>query len=216
MKDKILLIITVIFFTINFVKAQTNDSKKIEQVDSKGLLNDIDVIKKNPTINNLLSDKLYIRNMTMDSIIKNPNLYIPPVLYNLARELFAQGKKQDASYWYHLGQLRALYDANLCNDISAKRAPNLMNNEYCPHIIKYSFQNLDSLQTTIYTVCDFVSTNEEKYDHKWINQFGNGEIINPLNEPENKWSLIKMKTIENYKKDFKEIIKQYKKSKKIK
>jgi hypothetical protein len=93
----------------------------------------------------------------------------------------------------------------------------VLNGEYGPDINKYAFQDLEKLEKTVTNVLDFVRTNEEDYDHRWINLHGMGAFISgaggksnirELSQPKDKWAEIKRKTIEDYYNGFIEYVKK--------
>jgi hypothetical protein len=179
----------------------SNAQKQTKEIKLKGAFKKIDVARHNEAIEILNGKDLKLKQQTVDSILKNPNYYNPPVIYALSRELFQQDKKDDATYWFYLAQLRARYDANLCMDNSAKQAVSILNGEYGPDINTFAFQDLDKLEKTVTKVVDFVSTNEENYDHRWINLHGLDAVLggnNELSQAKDKWSEIKTKTIDDY------------------
>lgn len=67
---------------------------------------------------------------------------------------------------------------------------------------------------TVNKVVDFVRTNEENYDHRWINLHGMDAVQNrkvkEISQPKSKWPEIKTKTIEDYYKGFIEYVKSKK------
>jgi len=194
---KTLLLLTIIFGAITLVNAQTTEIKP------KGVFKEIDVARHNDAIKILNKKNKKLIQQTVDSILNNPNYYNPPVIYALSRELYRQDKKDDATFWFYVAQLRARYDANLCMDNTAKQAVSILNGEYGPDINKYAFQDIDKLEKTVTKVCEFVRTNEENYDHRWINlhgidAFGDGWAKNELSQPKDKWVEIKTKTIDDY------------------
>jgi hypothetical protein len=209
MKKIILLLIVTLGLTA-LCNAQTKEIKP------KGVFKEIDVARHNEAIEILNGKNKKLKQHTVDSILKNPNFYNPPVIYALSRELFRQDKKDDAIYWFYLAQLRARYDANLCMDNSAKQAVTALNGEYGPDINKYAFQDIDKLEKTITKVVDFVRTNEENYDHRWINLHGMNAVVagtdekseeKELSQPQDKWTEIKKKTVDDYYNGFMEHVK---------
>jgi hypothetical protein len=209
MKKIILLLIVTLGLTA-LCNAQTKEIKP------KGVFKEIDVARHNEAIEILNGKNKKLKQQTVDSILKNPNFYNPPVIYALSRELFRQDKKDDAIYWFYLAQLRARYDANLCMDNSAKQAVTALNGEYGPDINEYAFQDIDKLEKTITKVVDFVRTNEENYDHRWINLHGMNAVVagtdekseeKELSQPQDKWTEIKKKTVDDYYNGFMEHVK---------
>ena len=177
---------------------------------------EIDVARHNEIIEILNDKNNTLKQQILDRILNNPNYYNPPVLYAVSRELFIQEKKDEAMYWFYVAQLRARYDSNLCLDNSAKQAVSILNNYYGPDINKYAFQDLNKLEKTVIKVVDFVKTNEENYDQRWINLHGMDAVQNNLNEktesketsePKEKWLAIKKKTIDDYYNAFIEYVK---------
>jgi uncharacterized membrane protein len=202
---KIIILLTLAFGLSTLSNAQTKE---------------IDVARHNQAIEILNGKNKTLKQQTVNSILKNPNFYNPPVLYALSRELFNQDKKEEATYWFYVAQLKARYDANLCLDISAKEAVSVLNGEYGPNINKYAFQDIAKLEKTINKVVNFVRTNKENYDHRWINLHGmwavqaglsNKPETRKLSEPKDKWEAIKKKTIDDYYNGFITYVKSQKK-----
>lgn len=173
-----------------------------KQAKPKGVYKEIEVAKHNKAIEHLHGDDQKLKQQAISSVLQNPNDYNPPVLYALSRELFLQDKKDEAAYWFYVAQLRARYDANRCADKSATQAVSVLNGEYGPDINKHAFANHDFLQSTVEEVVAFVNTNEENYDHRWLNLHGMGVFLNEkgkaLSKPQEEWAAIKSKTVDDY------------------
>ena len=211
--NKGILVLTIILVFATLCSAQV----KTTIVRPKGVYTEIDVTRDKEAIEALSGKNKNTRQQIIDDILKRPNLYNPPVIYALSRELYNQNKKDDAAYWFYLAQLRARYDANLCMDSSAKQAVSILNNEYGPKINKYAFKDISKLENTVSNVVNFVRNNEELYDHRWINLYGINAILSgldddnkkqELSQPNEKWAVIKEKTIDDYYADFLEYIKK--------
>ncbi|HTQ76592.1 MAG TPA: hypothetical protein VMI15_01075 [Burkholderiales bacterium] len=55
--------------------------------------------------------------------LKRPGGHNPPVLYALANALAREPKRgEEAVFWYHVGRLRAVYDALRCRDKAARQS----------------------------------------------------------------------------------------------
>jgi hypothetical protein len=198
---KIIFILTIAFGLTTLANAQTKEIKP------KGVYKEIDVARHNEAIEILNGKNKKLKQQTVESILKNPNFYNPPVMYALSRELFSQDKKDEATYWFYIAQLRARYDANLCMDNSAKQALSVLNGEYGPNVNKYAFQDIEKLEKTVTKVVDFVRRNEENYDHRWINLHGMDAVLAGMedksekkeqSQPKEKWTEIKKKTTDDY------------------
>lgn len=210
---KIILLLTITLGLTTQSNAQT------EEIKLKGVFKEIDIAKHNAAIEILNGENNTLKQQTVDSILKNPNHYNPTVIYALSHELFSQDKKDDATYWFYVAQLRARYDANLCMDNSAKQAVSVLNNEYGPDINQYAFQDIDKLEKTVNKVVNFVRSNNENYDHRWINLHGMWAVLagqsdepetRELSKPKNEWEAIKKKTVDDYYKRFIEYVKSQK------
>jgi hypothetical protein len=211
---KIILLITIHLLSIATSKAQEN------KIEPKGIYKEIVVEKSNKIVEILKGENISSKTQIVDSIIKKPNDYNPTVLYALSKELYDNNKKDEATYWFYLAQLRARYDANLCLDNSAKQAVSILNNEYGPNINKYAFQNINFLEKTVKKVIDFAKNNDENYDHRWLNLHGMDAVLASMDEkaekkelskPKKEWKKIKQKTIEDYSNGFTEYLKSLKK-----
>ena len=161
----------IILFTIGLLKI-CNGQTETHIIETTGVFSEIEVTKHNEAIKSLQGKDKNQKKQAVETIVNNPNDFNPPVLYSLSRELFLQGDKDNAIFWFYVAQLRARYDANLCMDNSAKQAVSVLNNEYGPDINKYAFQDIDKLEKTVNKVVDFVRSNNENYDHRWINLHG--------------------------------------------
>jgi hypothetical protein len=208
------LFVAVTFVLVNVCDGQTTEIKP------KGVYKEIDIDRHNKAIKSLTGKNKKTKQATIDSVLTKPNDYNPPVLYALSRELFNQDKKDLAAFWFYTAQLRARYDANLCLDNSAKQAVSILNQEYGPDINKHGFQNIDTLEKTVTKVVDYVRSNEENYDHRWISLHGMDAVMNGIDnksgdkeiiQPQNKWPEIRKKTIDDYFNGFIEYVKKQKK-----
>lgn len=190
------------------------------ELEPKGVFADIQVEKHNMIIKNLQTPDKVQKQQAIDSVLKNPNDYNPPVLYALSRELFLQEKKDEACFWFYTAQLRARYSANLCMDNSAVQATSILTNEYGPAINSYALKDIDKLEKTVNKVVDFVRSNNENYDQRWINLHGMWAVLSAqedeqetrqLSKPKSEWADIKKKTIDDYYNGFLEAVKTLKK-----
>lgn len=207
---KTILLLTIAFGLLTYCNGQTTN------ITPKGIYKEIDVTRHNKVIEILNGKNKKLKTQTVDSILAKPNHYNPPVLYALSRELYNRDQKDLATFWFYTAQLRARYDANLCLDNTAKQAVSILNSDYGPDINKYAFQNTDNLEITVTKVVDFVRTNEEDYDHRWINLHGMDAVMTgmdndsgekELSQPKDKWADIKKKTVDDYFNRFIEYVK---------
>ncbi len=206
------------------IKAQQKEMIPVSKspiLAPKGIYAEIEVQKHNKVVATLLNgEDKEVKQKLVDSILKTPNIYNPPVLYALSRELYIQNKMDEAAFWFYTAQLRARYDANLCMDSTARKGVGILNNRYGTEINKYAFLDIDNLEKIVKKVVSFVKNNDENYDHRWINLNGMdamraamdpGFNITELSAPKETWPAIKKKTIDDYYSSFKEYTKTLKK-----
>ena len=184
----------------------------------------IDVYSSVNAFEALGNENIAIRDNAIATIIRNPELYNPTVFYKLSENLFQQGKKEDALFWFYAGQLRARYDANRCADETARSAVSVLNENYGPSINKYAFENLDKFEKIIANVIEFDKNTKHLYDQRWINLHGMGVMIDDLGDnkgakriqslPSEEWAGIAEKTRNEYFDGFKETMKEIRAMKK--
>ena len=206
---KIPFLLFAFLVLVNAACSQTPETKK--EIKPTGAFSEISLERQKHAFRILheMDDKL--KKKMMDSVMKHPNVYIPPILYLVAAELMVSGKEKEAPYWFYTGQLRARIDANLCTDESAKQAVSTLNQTYGPIINEYAFKDLKKLEKTVKKVCEFVRKNPEQYDRRWIALYGMDAMRSGLEGqgpeslpilPEDQWAKVKTSTIDGYYKDF--------------
>jgi hypothetical protein len=170
-----------------------------------------DVEKSYNMLELLKNEDKNIVQKSINDVLSNPNIYNPTVTYMLSILLFDQDKKNEAMFWFYLSQVRTRVDSNICKDISARKGVGILNLTYGQALNKMAFSNLDTLKAVVEKVVAFAQANEESYDRRWINLYGNHAEIselqdeskqNELSEPIAKWADIKKTTLESYYSDF--------------
>jgi hypothetical protein len=208
-KSTLVLLLTLFLFSARSV-GQTVTGAKAEL---KGAAKQVNVAKDTVTIQ-LLTEKTYVENGALiDTILKHPNDYNPTVLYVLSKVLFNADRKDDASFWFYVAQLRTRYDFNRCTDPSCAGTVADLTSTFGPDIDQYAIFKSDFLEKTIDRVVDFVKNNNENYDQRWINLEGlavtspdNKDKVFDMSKPQQDWPQIKTQTINDYYKDLKEFI----------
>jgi hypothetical protein len=203
---------TILFIALSAFMAQAQTVTE-HIVEPKGVYREIDTKNDVRVMASLLDPGNSTKSKLIDSIIQLPNNYDPPVLYVLSNVFFTSGKYNDAIFWFYLAQLRARYDVNRCTDKTASAAQ--YNQTFGPDINQYAFAHLDDLEKIIPKVIEFERSNEEKYDHRWINLTGMGAMNSalankvdekPLSKAQSEWPAIKKATIDDYEEGFKQAL----------
>jgi hypothetical protein len=213
--------IVLLVFFINQILFSQN-TKNVE-IAPKGIYAEIDVQRSNELLRFLIQGDQEVKSKASEEVIKNSNIYNPTVLFALSEVLFKSDKKDQACFWFYVAQLRARYDANRCMDKSATSGLAVLNEQYGPEINRYAFKDINKLKETVKNVVSFVRTNEEAYDHRWMNLHGMDAITasldtaavlkgkqKELSHPKAEWKAIKEKTINDYYANFQEFLKTFK------
>jgi hypothetical protein len=185
-------------------------------VQPQGPFAQIDTRLANETIEVLEKGNAKEQQRAIERIKAGPQNFAPPVLYALANVLFERGEKDDATFWYYAGQLRARFDANRCADVTARQAVRELNRSFGVGINKYAFEDLPKLEALIPRVVEWDRRTPHKYDHRWINLHGmeamrsglggKSGAVPALSAPEAEWEKIAEKTREDYLDGFKKAV----------
>ena len=208
-KSTLILLLTLFLFSARSIGQTTTGTKP----ELKGAARQVNVAKDTVTIR-LLTEKTYAENGALiDTILKHPNDYNPKVLFVLSNALFNADRKDDASFWFYVAQLRTRYDFNRCTDPSCGGVVADLTATYGPDIDQYAIFKADFLEKTIGKVVDFVKTNNENYDQRWINLEGlavtspdNKDKAAEMSKPQQDWPQIKTQTVNDYYNDLKEFM----------
>jgi len=190
------------------------------EVRPPGDFAEIDTVATLDLMKQLRSADEKVKTKAIEQIKASPGKVAPPALCAMSNELFNQGQKDDALFWFYLGQLRARSDANKCNDISARQAVAVLNSQFGPLINKYAFRNtktdykknLADIKAVAAKVVDWDRKHPREYDPRWISLHGMGAFVNNKAdfEPKEKWDQINEQTRVTYLKDLDEASSMFK------
>lgn len=138
----------------------------------------------------------------------SPGEYQPPVFYELAAQLHRKGRRQEAMYWFYLGQLRARSDANKALDPSASAGVDLMNETFGHPINAFAFQDIALLKKTVEMVVADDAKLPRDYDPRWIALHGMDAFLESKVRfaPQKEWAAIDKKTRDQYLREFREVV----------
>jgi len=182
----------------------------------------IDTRLANETITLLSSGTAEERQKTITRIKARPQDYAPPVLYAMSSALFASGEKDEATFWFYAGQVRARVDASICADATARQAVSVLNRQYGAPINQHAFQDIAKLEALVPRVVEWDRKTPYNYDRRWINLHGMKAVMSgmgtqspeasaaPLSLPREQWNDIAEKTRVDYLSGFKNAMTQMK------
>ena len=184
------------------------------EVEPIGDFGKIDTRLTTDLMKRLISSDRSTKTKAIDQVKASPGKVAPPALYSMSNEMFRLDQKDEALFWFYLGQLRARSDANKTNDVSARQAVGVLNSQYGPLINQYAFRNtkvnykkaLADIKSLATKVVDWDRKHPREYDPRWISLHGMGAFLdNKVEfEPKERWEKINEQTRINYLKDLDE------------
>ena len=113
-------------------------------VEFRGVYASIDMRPAELMIRRLSASSGSERRMAIREVLRAPSSYMPPVLYALANAL-AEDDSENAIFWYHVGRLRAVYDALRCRDKTAQAGLLELRKRLSPELVKNQFYRRERL-----------------------------------------------------------------------
>ncbi|HYC57112.1 MAG TPA: hypothetical protein VEL28_19430 [Candidatus Binatia bacterium] len=180
--------------------------------DPPRALADVDWEPANSAVARLQSGKASDCRSVETDIRAAPTRYSPPALYALSECLFEMGRRQEASFWFYAGQLRARFDANRSADESSGAVVDLLNDRYGPKINPWAFGDLQRLAATVDEVLKWDEATPHHYDPRWINMlslhaYESPDFAGPFTKPETEWHAIGERTRAEYRQGFENAVK---------
>jgi hypothetical protein len=183
-------------------------------VEPAGELKQVDTSKDITAMEQLLGSDKKAASATAEKVEASPSNYSPPVYYAMSAHLFSKGENDLAMRWFYAGQVRARYDANRCNDKSARSAVGVLNQKYGPQINQHGFKDIEKLEKIVRDAVAWSLSTPHSYDHRWINLHGMGAFTGSSSDtpslPESEWEEIKKSTHSKYLEGFEKAMKQMK------
>lgn len=168
----------------------------------------IDVKEQNAMLEKILKGD----DASILKVIDQPENFNPVVLYGLSSALFANGKKEEAAFWFYVGQLRGRSDANKALDMSARAGIGALNQKFGRAINQYAMKDISKLKEIVAEVVKFDESTPRNYDPRWISLHGMDVFLEKEKvafEPESKWEAINTKTRNDYYNGFKQAMKKF-------
>lgn len=135
------------------------------------------------------------RRVAIQEVLGRPSAVMPPVLYALANA-FAEDYAERAIFWYHVGRLRAVYDALRCRDKTAQSALLALRKQIGPILARDQFQRRDRLPGIARKAIEWDLGNARDYDQRWPALWGEvaksspGDDADEIQLPESEWPAI--------------------------
>lgn len=153
------------------------------------------------------------------NIRKDPGGYAPPVLLNLAQQLFLRKEAADAYFWFNFGRLRGRYDAARCADESARQGiDELIENTIAPDLKRQVLRmKPEELIPFAKRVLQLDRETPYGYDPRWLNLHGIDAFLDGTRElslPKAGWPKLLRAVRDDYMKGVEEAAAELKKARK--
>lgn len=125
-------------------------------------------------------------------VIKNPSVHMPPVLYGVANVLSGD-RPETAIFWYHVGRVRAVYDAFRCRDETSRNVVPVLAKSLSIELRRSQYYQRDQLVRLARKAIDWDAQNPRNYDQRWICLYGRvaqtsaGTDPAEVQKPESEW-----------------------------
>jgi hypothetical protein len=212
----------VLMTTAALLLAGAGQAQNKVTVAPTGEYANIDVRLAQDTLKTLSSGSALEKENAVGAVLAHPENFAPPVFYAVSGVLFDLGKKDEATFWFYAGQLRARFDANRCLDVSARQAVGVLNQTYGMPINQYAIRDMAKFEALIPRVIEWDKATPHNYDARWINLHGMAAVISGLSPagaasapvamstPKDRWDAIAEKTRADYLAGFQTFVAQWK------
>jgi hypothetical protein len=120
--------------------------------------------------------------LAIKEVLSDPGAYMPPVLYALANTR-AEDHPEEAIFWYHVGRMRAVYDALRCRDKSANAGLLDLRTHISKTLAFSQFYRRERLIGIAQKAIDWDTQNPRSYDQRWISLYGKAAASSAGTDP---------------------------------
>ena len=135
------------------------------------------------------------RNAAAREVLKDPASHMPRVLYSVANVLSGD-RPERAIFWFHVGRVRAVYDAFRCKDDTARNLIPVLGHGLSIELRWSQYYQRDQLIGIARKAIDWDAKNPRNYDQRWICLYGRvaqtsaGADPAEVQRPESDWPAI--------------------------
>jgi hypothetical protein len=128
-------------------------------------------------------------------VLKDPAAFMPQVLYAVANVLSGD-RPEEAIFWYHVGRVRAVYDAFRCKDNTARNVIPELGKRLSVELVRSQYYQREHLVGIAQKAIDWDARNPRNYDQRWVCLFGRVAQVSPgtdpaeVQKPESEWPAI--------------------------
>jgi len=111
------------------------------------------------------------KRVAIREVLGRPTAQMPPVLYALANTL-AEDHAEEAIFWYHVGRIRAVYDALRCRDKTAQAGLLALRQQIGEQLKRAQLYRRDRVLRIARKAVEWDAENGRSYDERWISLYG--------------------------------------------
>jgi hypothetical protein len=182
--------------------------------EPRGVYASIDLRPAQEMIRRLNAASGTVRRPAIREVLKDPSVHMPPVLYALANALSGDDP-EDAIFWYHVGRVRAVYDALRCRDVTARGGVTALGRDLNLELRRAQHFQRNQLPALATRAVEWDAKNPRNYDQRWVALFGNvahasagAETV--ITVPEGEWPEILKKVHETHLKSVQDFVEEKK------
>jgi hypothetical protein len=124
------------------------------------------------------------REAALKKAVSDPNAYVPSILFEISKDLYARGQSEDATYWYSLARLRMLNDSDILVDTTAQSGLLTLVQTYGSGFSEYAPGHWDVVWQQLNRAVEWDRTNPPAYDRRWLALHGIRAIQSALPSPD--------------------------------
>jgi hypothetical protein len=111
------------------------------------------------------------KHLAMRQVEGRPEAQMPPVLYEFANAL-AEDHPEKAIFWYHVGRIRAVYDALRCRDKTAQAGLLALRAQMSETLKHSQLYRRDRVLDIARKAVEWDAAHARSYDERWISLYG--------------------------------------------
>lgn len=135
----------------------------------QGVYAGIDLRPTNDVI--LRLETLGQRNTAVREVLKNPAGHMPQILYAVAN-VMSGDRPEQAIFWYHVGRVRAVYDAFRCKDETARNVIPVLGRSLSIELRRSQYYQRNQLVSIAKKAIEWDAQNPRDYDQRWVCLYG--------------------------------------------
>lgn len=150
-------------------------------LESRGAYAGIDVRKTLDLIAGLRSQEAGTRDAALETALRAPNDFAPPVHYLAVAMLVEKGRPEEGVFWFYVAHMRAVNDATILTDRSASAGVDSLLAQAAP-VLEYAHANPDVWWRKANEALEWERSHPPAYDRRWLALHGMNAIRSSLTD----------------------------------